>query len=642
MRFKRLFLTITFLLNFLLISFAQEPTLLDHGGGVRTVEFSPVNASLVASAGENHIIKLWNLQNDTVRTLVGHTSRVNSITFSPNGELLASVSNDKTLRLWNVQSQQNIATRNLTDRYQSIAFSPDGQLLATGGGRHVKLWNSRHQTEIATLQHSQDVRTVAFSHDGQLLAAGDGSGDGPGTVKVWDVKSRQVVVSLNANPKNIKAVEFSSDNRYLASSGWNGYLKIWDTSNWELLRTIPNTGHYDIAFSPDGKMIASTSNGSVSLWWVGDGTKVVQLPGPTDWIHPIDFSHDGTSLVVGAEDGILRIWDIHTSMTDTGKDGDIRILHVDTYLQQLPKANSVRGGNIPEPAPLPAVVRDYFELDPFYQQWIDVEGFPVIASAQVNPYALKEAAWLIDKMIGHRQDLLHALIQNKVHFTVVGYTEMTTQIPEHSHLRPAFYWDRRKRGGCTEENLLAYPGDTASNGYQLIHRLAHTVHHVGLNTVAPQFDDRLKIAYDAAMKKRLWQGSYAASNRDEYWAEGTNAWIDPKGGSSFRRVHGGNTRTELKRYDPNLAMLLTEIYGDRKWRYTPVATRTHLPHLRGFNPQDSPTFTWPKRLEEAYAQLRDPSINRGNEWINLNPYNPNQLSQLIKSKTRGIGLTFSS
>ena len=115
------------------ISFAQEPTLLEHGGGVRTVAFSPVDASLVASAGESNIIKLWNLQNNTVRTLVGHTSQVNSIAFSPNGELLASVSNDKTLRLWNVPSQQNIATRNLTDRYQSVAFSPDGQLLATGG-----------------------------------------------------------------------------------------------------------------------------------------------------------------------------------------------------------------------------------------------------------------------------------------------------------------------------------------------------------------------------------------------------------------------------------------------------------------------------------------------------------------------------
>lgn len=67
MQLKRLFLAITFLLNLLPATFAQEPTLLEHGRGVRTVEFSPVNASLLASAGEGHIIKLWNLKN-TPRT----------------------------------------------------------------------------------------------------------------------------------------------------------------------------------------------------------------------------------------------------------------------------------------------------------------------------------------------------------------------------------------------------------------------------------------------------------------------------------------------------------------------------------------------------------------------------------------------
>ena len=87
MQFKHLFLTLTFLLNLILAGSAQEPTLLEHGSGIRTVEFSPADSQLVASAGESNIIKLWNLQNDTVRTVRGHTGIVNSIAFSPNGEL---------------------------------------------------------------------------------------------------------------------------------------------------------------------------------------------------------------------------------------------------------------------------------------------------------------------------------------------------------------------------------------------------------------------------------------------------------------------------------------------------------------------------------------------------------------------------
>ena len=151
MQFKHLFFTITLLLSLSLAGFAQEPTLLEHGGGVRTVEFSPVNASLVATAGESNIIKLWNLKNNTARTLHGHTGIVDSMAFSPNGELLASVSDDRTIKLWNVRTQQNVATLRQGTHFVTVAFSPDGQLLATGGWMHVKLWDVRRRVEIATL-----------------------------------------------------------------------------------------------------------------------------------------------------------------------------------------------------------------------------------------------------------------------------------------------------------------------------------------------------------------------------------------------------------------------------------------------------------------------------------------------------------
>ena len=291
----------------------------------------------------------------------------------------------------------------------------------------------------------------------------------------------------------------------------------------------------------------------------------------------------------------------------------------------------------------PLAVREAFGLSPFYQQWIDVEGLPVVASSKVNPHAIKEAAWLIRQMIGHRPDILKVMAQNKVRFSVMAYNEVTTQIPEHSDLRPGCYWDMRTRGlgatlqrpavSCGEENLLRYPGDPYATESILIHEFSHAVHGMGLNTMDPAFDLRLETAFASAMSKGLWEGTYASSNKYEYWAEGVQSWFDTNRENDD--VHNYvDTRIELREYDPGLAMLIAEVFGDRDWRYTPPATRTDLPHLSEFMPQNSPTFEWPSELVECYRQLRIPNSNGGGEWVDLNRYDPSLLSSL-KSKTLG-------
>ena len=184
----------------------------------------------------------------------------------------------------------------------------------------------------------------------------------------------------------------------------------------------------------------------------------------------------------------------------------------------------------------------------------------------------------------------------------------------------------------SEENILAYPGKGSPEYNVLIHEFAHGIHLLGLNTLDPTFDERLQITYEAAMKKGLWQGTYASSNRREYWAESTQTWFHPNSPGSFRSLDPTHhtTRQALKEYDPELATLLTEVYGDREWRYTPIATRTHLLHLQGFDPQNSPTFQgWPE-LEALHRQMSDPNSDGDGRWVDLKPYDPSELPRLTK------------
>ena len=287
--------------------------------------------------------------------------------------------------------------------------------------------------------------------------------------------------------------------------------------------------------------------------------------------------------------------------------------------------------NIPEPAPPPPEVRDFFELDPFYQQWINVEGFPVVASGKVSPYAMKEAAWQIKQMIGHRSDILKALAQMRGRFFILAYNEMTTDPPENRDLRPHFYFNVRQRGGG---GLFTFEGEeSAFNDYSfVVHELAHSIHGNALNQlIDPTFDNRLKAVYNAAMEKGLWSGTYAASNRFEYWAEGVDSWFHT---STFVDGNPIKTRDALKAYDPALALLIAEVFGDNDWRYTPAVTRTHLPHLRGFNPQDVRSVEWPPGMLEAYQELYNPTINERDEWVNLPPYDPSLIPILNESRTR--------
>ena len=92
-----------------------------------------------------------------------------------------------------------------------------------------------------------------------------------------------------------------------------------------------------------------------------------------------------------------------------------------------------------------------------------------------------------------------------------------------------------------------------------------------------------------------------------------------------------DTRDKLKDYDPALAGLLTEVYGDKDWRYTQAVTRLSLSHLQGFKPEDSPKFEWPAELialHEFHQQLKDPNNEGGDRWVELERHNPSLLPNL--------------
>lgn len=265
----------------------------------------------------------------------------------------------------------------------------------------------------------------------------------------------------------------------------------------------------------------------------------------------------------------------------------------------------------------------------FYSQVVHASGYPICGSAKVSPYALKEAAYLADLMLAKRPDVREAMIASGSRLCILAHDEFTTDQPEWKWLStvpvPGFesipikdYRDARARGmggsatdpfcSCAEENLLAYEGDPYSTECIFIHEFAHNIHLRGLANVDASFDHRVKSAFDAAMKAGLWKGKYASVNHHEYFAEGVQSWFDNNWENDHDHNHV-NTRSELLDYDPGLAALCREVFGDTELKYTKPTTRL-IGHLAGYDPSKAPKFVWPERLRQVKKAIHKAAQKR--------------------------------
>ena len=235
-------------------------------------------------------------------------------------------------------------------------------------------------------------------------------------------------------------------------------------------------------------------------------------------------------------------------------------------------------------------------------------------------------------MLARRPDVRAAMIKSGARLCIMAHDEYTTDLPEWAWLadepEPGFetmstrdYRDARARGmggsptdpycSCAEENVLGYDGDPYAAENILIHELAHNIHLRGMTNVDPTFDTRVREAYEAARSAGLWRGKYASVNHHEYFAEGVQSWFDDNRQDDHDHNHV-NTRREMIDYDPRLAELCREVFGDTEFRYTKPATRL-AGHLAGYDPAAAPKFEFPPRLNEARRLIRAAAERRNAE-----------------------------
>lgn len=338
----------------LLSSMGIPNPLMGNRLGVLTCAFSP-DGRTVATAGYDRAIRLsdWNsLQEKSA--LRGHADVIPALAFSADGRILASGSWDGTIKLWDMTTPQEwleLASPDMPT-VNACDFSRDGKYLATGhGGKRAlfevatrkvikrldaaNLWFSDsgqvivNRTDSKGLTYSvldlkADAETALFTiptgkirnwtstRDLKWLATVSDEKEQGHLVKLWNLTTKEEHAQLPFN--QLRSLAFSPDGKTLATLAWGSTLRTWDVqSGRPLTEPRPMPSAVSVAFSPEGKLLATSGDDHMVRLW--DPTSLRELhvfKGHDNHVLGVTFSPDGQLLASGGWDRQIKIWDVTT------------------------------------------------------------------------------------------------------------------------------------------------------------------------------------------------------------------------------------------------------------------------------------------------------------------------------------------
>jgi WD40 repeat protein len=253
----------------------------------------------------------------------------------PKGKPQPSADEKKLLRTWVAAGAKDdsTATRTilpdikpktaLAPPVTALAYIPNTDLLLTGASKEVHLVDFQRSRVVGRLNASPaTVTALAVGwHDGEKspqnlrIGVGSGTAGSAGEVRIYhnqkNPESSPAKHVLAGHGDIIHDVAFSPDGNLLATCSYDRLIKLWDVETGKEIRTLQDHSDaiYGVSFSPDGKLLASgAADRAVKVWDVVSGRRLYTLSDNTDWVYAVAWSPDGKHLAAAGIDRSIRIW----------------------------------------------------------------------------------------------------------------------------------------------------------------------------------------------------------------------------------------------------------------------------------------------------------------------------------------------